>query len=396
MRALCWHGKGDVRVDTVPDPKIQHPRDAVIKITACAICGSDLHLLDGYQPTMESGDILGHENMGEVIELGSEVTNLKIGDRVVVPFTISCGQCWFCQKGLFSCCDRTNPNAEMAAKAMGQSPAGLFGFSHMLGGYSGGQAEYLRVPMADVGPIKVPDSVTDEQALFLSDIFPTGYMAAVNAQIEPGDTVAIWGCGPVGQFAIRSAFMLGAGRVIAIDEVPERLAMAEAGGAETIDFSKTDVYDELMKRTDKRGPDSCIDAVGCEASGHGAADAVLDKVKAATFLATDRVHVLREAIMCCRKAGTVSIPGRLCRHGRQNPAWRGDEQGSHHQDRADPRAGLHQAASEADRSRRYRSELRRHTSRQPRRRAGNVQEVPRQGGRRDQGRAAARQMMEEP
>jgi threonine dehydrogenase-like Zn-dependent dehydrogenase len=181
MRALCWHGKGDVRVDTVPDPKIQHPRDAVIKITACAICGSDLHLLDGYQPTMESGDILGHENMGEVIELGSEVTNLKIGDRVVVPFTISCGQCWFCQKGLFSCCDRTNPNAEMAAQAMGQSPAGLFGFSHMLGGYSGGQAEYLRVPMADVGPIKIPNSVTDEQALFLSDIFPTGYMAAVNA-----------------------------------------------------------------------------------------------------------------------------------------------------------------------------------------------------------------------
>jgi threonine dehydrogenase-like Zn-dependent dehydrogenase len=255
MRALCWHGKGDVRVDTVPDPEIQHPRDAVIKITACAICGSDLHLLNGYQPTMESGDILGHENMGEVIELGSEVTNLKIGDRVVVPFTISCGQCWFCQKGLFSCCDRTNPNAEMAAKAMGQSPAGLFGFSHMLGGYSGGQAEYLRVPMADVGPIKVPDSVTDEQALFLSDIFPTGYMAAVNAQIEAGDTVAIWGCGPVGQFAIRSALLLGAGRVIAIDEVPERLAMAEAGGAETIDFSKTDVYDELMKRTDKRGPE---------------------------------------------------------------------------------------------------------------------------------------------
>ena len=251
MRALCWHGKGDVRVDTVPDPKIQHPRDAVIKITACAICGSDLHLLDGYQPTMESGDILGHENMGEVIELGSEVTNLKIGDRVVVPFTISCGQCWFCQKGLFSCCDRTNPNAEMAAKAMGQSPAGLFGFSHMLGGYSGGQAEYLRVPMADVGPIKIPDSVTDEQALFLSDIFPTGYMAAVNAQIEAGDTVAIWGCGPVGQFAIRSALLLGAGRVIAIDEVPERLAMAEAGGAETIDFSKTDVYDELMKLTEQ-------------------------------------------------------------------------------------------------------------------------------------------------
>jgi hypothetical protein len=211
-RALCWHGKGDVRVDTVPDPKIQNPRDALIKITACAICGSDLHLFDGYQPTMEGGDILGHENMGEVIELGSEVTNLKVGDRVVVPFTISCGQCFFCKKGLFSCCDRTNPNAEMAIKAMGHSPAGLFGFSHMLGGYAGGQAEYLRVPMADVGPIKIPDEVSDEQALFLSDIFPTGYMAAENAQIEDGDTVAIWGCGPVGQFAIRSAFMMGAGR----------------------------------------------------------------------------------------------------------------------------------------------------------------------------------------
>ncbi|QDM27870.1 glutathione-dependent formaldehyde dehydrogenase [Tardiphaga sp. vice304] len=309
MRALCWHGKGDVRVDTVPDPKIQHPRDAIIKITACAICGSDLHLLDGYQPTMEEGDILGHENMGEVIELGSEVTNLKIGDRVVVPFTISCGQCFFCRKGLFSCCDRTNPNHEMAEKAMGQSPAGLFGFSHMLGGYSGGQAEFLRVPMADVGPIKVPDNVTDEQALFLSDIFPTGYMAAVNAQIEDGDTVAIWGCGPVGQFAIRSAFMLGAGRVIAIDEVPERLAMARAGGAETIDFSQIDVHDELMRLTDKRGPDSCIDAVGAEAAGHGAIDAVMDKIKAATFLATDRVHVLRQAIMACRKGGTVSVPG---------------------------------------------------------------------------------------
>jgi threonine dehydrogenase-like Zn-dependent dehydrogenase len=295
MRALCWHGKGDVRVDTVPDPKIQHSRDAIIKITACAICGSDLHLLDGYQPTMKEGDILGHENMGEVIELGSEVTNLKIGDRVVVPFTISCGQCWFCQKGLFSCCDRTNPNHEIAAKAMGQSPAGLFGFSHMLGGYSGGQAEYLRVPMADVGPIKIPDNVTDEQALFLSDIFPTGYMAAVNAQIEAGDTVAIWGCGPVGQFTI--------------DEVPERLAMARAGGAETIDFSAIDVHDELMRLTDKRGPDSCIDTVGAEAAGHGAIDAVMDKIKAATMLATDRVHVLRQAIMACRKAGTVSIPG---------------------------------------------------------------------------------------
>jgi threonine dehydrogenase-like Zn-dependent dehydrogenase len=309
MRALCWHGKGDVRVDTVPDPKIQHSRDAIIKITVCAICGSDLHLLDGYQPTMERGDILGHENMGEVIERGSEVTNLAVGDRVVVPFTISCGDCWFCRQGLYSCCDRTNPNAEMARKAMGQSPAGLFGFSHMLGGYSGGQAEYLRVPMADIGPLKIPENVTDEQALFLSDIFPTGYMAAENAQIKDGDTVAIWGCGPVGQFAIRSALLMGAARIVAIDEVSERLAMAEAGGAETIDFSKTDVYDELMALTDNRGPDSCIDAVGCEAAGHGASDAIIDKVKASAFLATDRLHVLPQAIMCCRKAGTVSIPG---------------------------------------------------------------------------------------
>lgn len=309
MRALCWHGHGDVRVDTVPDPTIQHPRDAIIKITACAICGSDLHLLDGYQPTMQSGDILGHENMGEVIELGSEVTNLKIGDRVVVPFTISCGSCWFCRNEFYSACDTTNPNAALAIKAMGQSPAGLFGFSHMLGGYSGGQAEYLRVPMADIGPIKIPDEVTDEQALFLSDIFPTGYMAAEQAQIAPGDTVAVWGCGPVGQFAIRSALMLGAGRVIAIDEIPERLRMAESGGAETLDFSQTDVHEELLARTQGRGPDSCIDAVGCEAAGHGAIDAVIDRLKAATFLATDRVHVLRQAIMACRKGGTVSIPG---------------------------------------------------------------------------------------
>ena len=310
MRAVCWHGHGDVRVDNVTDPTIQHPRDAIIKVTACAICGSDLHLYDGYQPTMKAGDILGHENMGVVIEVGSEVTNLQVGDRVVVPFTISCGACWFCKQGMFSACERTNPNAELAIKAMGHSPAGLFGFSHMLGGYSGGQAEYLRVPMADVGPIKIPDRVTDEQALFLSDIFPTGYMAAENAQIKDGDTVAIWGCGPVGQFAIRSALMMGAGRVIAIDQVPERLAMAEAGGAETLDFSKVDVHEELMKATDnRRGPDSCIDAVGCEASGHGGLDAMIDKAKTAVLLATDRVHVLRQAIMACRMGGTVSIPG---------------------------------------------------------------------------------------
>lgn len=310
MRALVWHGKENVRVDTVPDPTIVDPTDAIIKITSTAICGSDLHLYDGYQPTMERGDIMGHEPMGEVVEVGKGVTKLKRGDRVVVPFVIACGECFFCRKGLFAACDRSNPNAEMAAKMMGQSPAGLLGFSHLLGGFAGGQAEYLRVPFADVGPIVIESDLADEQVLFLSDIFPTGYMAAENAEIEPGDTVAIWGCGPVAQMAIQSAWLLGAGRVIAIDRVPERLAMAQtAGRAETIDFSKEDVYERLMELTHGRGPDRCIDAVGAEAHAGGGIDAVVDKVKAATFLATDRAHVLREAIMCCRKAGTVSVPG---------------------------------------------------------------------------------------
>lgn len=250
MKALCWHGKGDVRYDTVPDPEIQDGRDAIVKVTACAICGSDLHLYDGYMPTMQGGDILGHETMGEVVEVGSANSKLKVGDRVVIPFNIACGECFFCRKQLFSLCDRSNPNAEAAAKLMGHSPAGLFGYSHLLGGYAGGQAEYLRVPYADVGPIVVPDGIPDEQVLFLSDIFPTGYMAAENADIEPGDTVAVWGCGPVAQFAIQSAWMLGAGRVIAIDNVPERLAMAERHGrAETIDFDQFDVYDRLMEMT---------------------------------------------------------------------------------------------------------------------------------------------------
>ena len=313
MRALVWHGKEDVRCDKVPDPKIEDPRDAIVKITATAICGSDLHLYDGYMPTMESGDVLGHEPMGEVVEVGSGNKKLKVGDRVVVPFTISCGSCFFCQKGLYSLCDTSNRNAEMARKAMGQSPAGLLGYSHMLGGFAGGQAEYLRVPFADVGPLKIEnDSLSDEQVLFLSDIFPTGYMAAENAEIAEGDTVAVWGCGPVAQFCIQSAWMLGAGRVIAIDRVPERLRMAqEKGKAEVINFEKTEgsVYDRLMEMTGGRGPDRCIDAVGAEAHGTGSFDAVLDKAKAAVFLATDRAHVLREAIMCCRKGGTVSIPG---------------------------------------------------------------------------------------
>ncbi len=309
MKALVWHGKEDVRVDTVPDPKIVDPTDAIVKVTSTAICGSDLHLYGGFMPTMEEGDILGHEPMGEVVEVGSAVTRLKKGDRVVVPFTISCGTCFFCKKGLFSLCDTSNPNAEMAAKVMGHSPAGLFGFSHMLGGYAGGQAEYMRVPFADVGPIKVPDSLSDEQVLFLSDIFPTGYMAAENAEIEPGNAVAIWGCGPVGQFAIQSAWMLGAGRVIAIDRVAERLQMAETKGkAETINFDKENVYDRLQEMTKGRGPDRCIDAVGSEAHASGLMGAV-DRVKQAVKLETDRPEVLREAIRCCRKGGTLSIPG---------------------------------------------------------------------------------------
>jgi len=312
MRALTWHGKNDIRCETVPDPKIEAPRDAIIKVTACAICGSDLHLMDGYMPTMERGDVLGHETMGEVVELGSEVSNLKVGDRVVVPFTIACGDCFFCRKQLWSLCDRSNPNAAMAAKVMGHSPSGLFGYSHMLGGFPGGQAEYLRVPFADVGPIKVPEGLSDEQVLFLSDIFPTGYMGAENAEIEPGDTVAIWGCGPVGQFAIRSAWMLGAGRVIAIDSVSERLAMArDHGRAETINFETEDdtVYDTLMEMTGGRGPDRCIDAVGTEAHATGTLDAVIDKAKTLAFLGTDRPHVLRQTILCCRKGGTISVPG---------------------------------------------------------------------------------------
>ncbi len=314
MKALCWHGKEHVQVDNVPDPKIENARDAVIKVTACAICGSDLHLYDGYMPTMEAGDIIGHEFMGEVVEVGSEVSNLKVGDRVVIPFNIACGQCWFCEKKLFSLCDRSNPNAKIAAAIMGQSPSGLFGYSHMLGGFPGGQAEYVRVPFADVGHIKVPEGITDEQALYLSDIFPTGYMAAENAQIQPGDTVAIWGCGPVGQFAIQSAWMLGAGRVIAIDMVPERMLMAATyGKAELINFDKEDVYERLMEMTGGRGPDSCIDAVGTEAHatahGMGGIEAVMDKAKNAVGLATDRAHVFREAVKCCRKGGTVSMPG---------------------------------------------------------------------------------------
>jgi threonine dehydrogenase-like Zn-dependent dehydrogenase len=309
MRALCWYGKDDVRVDTVPDPEIVNPRDAIVKITSTAICGSDLHLYDGYIPTMQKGDVLGHEFMGEIVETGRGVTNLKKGDRVVVPFTIACGNCFFCQKELWSLCDNSNPNAWMVEKLYGASPSGLFGYSHMMGGYAGGQAEYVRVPFADVGPIKIPDGLADEQVLFLSDILPTAYQAAENGDIQPGDTVAIWGGGPVGQLTIKCAYLLGAARVIAIDQVPERLAMArDQGEAETIDFSQEDVIDRLKELTGGRGPDVCIDAVGLEAHGM-APDAILDRAKAALFLATDRPHALREAIQACRKGGVVSIPG---------------------------------------------------------------------------------------
>lgn len=308
MKAVCWHGANDVRVDTVPDPQILNPRDAIIKITLTAICGSDLHLYDGYIPTMESGDILGHEFMGEVVELGSEVRNLKVGDRVVVPFTISCGNCFFCQRDLWSLCDNTNPNAWMAEKFYGHSPSGLFGYSHLLGGYAGGQAQYVRVPFADVGPLKIPDGLTDEQVLFLTDIFPTGYMAAENCKIQPGDTVAVWGCGPVGQFTIRSAFLLGAERVIAIDRFPERLALAKAANAEVLNYEEVDVGEALKEMTGGRGPDACVDAVGMEAHGTDFM-AFYDKVKQAVRMETGRPTALREAIVACRKGGIVSVPG---------------------------------------------------------------------------------------
>jgi len=309
MKALTFHGKGDIRCESVPDPKIEQPRDAIIRVTACAICGSDLHLYNGVMPGMETGDVLGHETMGEVVEVGSETKKLKVGDRVVVPFTISCGECFFCQRGFYSGCERSNPNKAVAEKLWGHSPAGLFGYTHLLGGFPGGQAEYLRVPYADVGPIKVPDGLSDEQVLFLSDIFPTGYMAADFCNIQRGDTIAIWGCGPVGQFAIKSAFLLGAERVIAIDTVPERLELARASGAETLDFHKEDIYERIQDMTKGRGADACIDAVGTEPDATSGFDSVIDRVKVATFMGTDRPHVLRQAIHCCRNFGTVSIVG---------------------------------------------------------------------------------------
>lgn len=310
MKALVWHGTTDIRCDSVPDPDIEHPRDAIIKVTSCAICGSDLHLYDHFMPGMKSGDIMGHETMGEVVDVGAQAKGkLKVGDRVVIPFTIICGECEQCKRGNFSVCERTNRNGHIAAKAFGHTTAGLFGYTHLTGGYPGGQAEYLRVPFADATHIKVPDGIPDEKLLFLSDIFPTGWQAAVQCDIQPTDTVAIWGAGPVGQMAIRSAVLLGARQVVVIDRVPERLAMAEAGGAITINFDEESVIERLNELTNGKGPEKCIDAVGMEAHAAGTVDAMYDRVKQAAMMETDRPHVLREMAYVCRPAGTLSIPG---------------------------------------------------------------------------------------
>jgi threonine dehydrogenase-like Zn-dependent dehydrogenase len=310
MRAVCWYGAEDVRVERVPDPTIVDGDDVVLKVRLTAICGSDLHLYGGFIPAMYRGDILGHEFLGEVVEAGPDVRSLAVGDRVVVPFAIACGRCAPCQRDLWSLCDNSNPDAERLRFLYGASGAGLFGYSHLYGGYAGGQAEYVRVPFADVGPLKIPPQVSDEQALFLSDILPTGYMAAENAGAGPGQVVAVWGCGPVGQFAIASALLLGAAKVIAIDTVPRRLRLArERLGAETIDFLATDVYEALMDATAGRGPDACIDAVGLEAHGVGSIGARYDHVKQRAWLATDRLQALRQAINACRPGGTVSIAG---------------------------------------------------------------------------------------
>ncbi len=310
MKANCWMGKKRVEVEEVPDPKILNSQDAIVRVTSTAICGSDLHLFNGFIPTMEKGDILGHEFMGEVVEVGRGVKNLKIGDRVVVPFPISCGVCYACQAGMFSVCENSNPNAWIAEKLLGHSPAGVFGYSHMLGGFAGGQAEYARVPFADVGPLKVPEGLTDDQVLFLSDIFPTGYMGAEMCDIQRGDVIAVWGAGPVGLFAIASAYLLGAEKVIAIDRFQYRLRMAKerAGAAETINYEQVNVREALLEFTGGRGPDKCIDAVGMEAHGHPAVYAY-DRAKQALMLESDRPIALREAVLNCRNGGVVSVIG---------------------------------------------------------------------------------------
>jgi len=309
VKATCWMGRKRIEVRDVPDPAIINPHDAIVRVTSTAICGSDVHLYDGFIPTMQRGDVLGHEFMGEVVEVGPEVSNLRVGDRVVVPFPIACGRCNMCSRQLFSLCENSNPNAWMAEKMWGYSPCGIFGYSHMLGGYPGGQAEYARVPFADVGPLRVPEELTDEQVLFLSDIFPTGYMAAEQCNIQPGDVVAVWGCGPVGQFAIKSAYLLGAERVIAIDRFEYRMRIArERAGADTINYEHTNVYEAIREMTGGRGADACIDAVGMEAHAANAWH-LYDKAKTMMMMETERAVVVREAIMCCRNGGTVSIAG---------------------------------------------------------------------------------------
>ena len=309
MKALCWHGKNDIRCDTVPDPKIEDPRDVIVKVTSCAICGSDLHLMDGLMPTMKSGDVLGHEFMGEVVEVAQGFTKFKKGDRIVVPFNINCGECDQCRRGNWSVCERSNRNAKMAAAQFGYTTAGLFGYSHITGGYAGGQAEYVRVPMADVAPMKVPEGMTDDDLLFLTDIFPTGYQGAEHAEIAPGDTTAIWGAGPVGFFAIQSAKVMGAERIIAIETVPERIALAKkAGATDIIDFAEEDVYERILEITKGKGADSVIDCVGMEASGaHGLAG-VVDAVKE-KLLPAERTTALDQAIRAVRGCGVVSVPG---------------------------------------------------------------------------------------
>ena len=309
MKALCYHGKHDIRCDTVPDPRIEDPRDAIVKVTSCAICGSDLHLYDGFVPGMLNGDIMGHEFMGEVVEVGSENRKLKVGDRVVVPFTITCGECEQCRRGNFSVCERSNRNKKLADKVYGHATAGLFGYTHLTGGYPGGQAEYVRVPFADSGPVKIPEGLDDRKVLFLGDIFPTGWQAAVQCEIEPDDTVAVWGAGPVGQFAIRSAVMLGAKQVVAIDGLPDRLSMAEAGGAIPLNYEEQSVLERLQELTGGKGPEKCIDAVGLEAHATRTVDSMMDRAKQAVMLESDRPHVLREMIYACRPAGTLSVPG---------------------------------------------------------------------------------------
>ena len=310
MKALVWHGKEDIRCDTIPDPRIEEPTDAIVKITSCAICGSDLHLYHHFMPALKKGDVMGHEFMGLVEEVGPSVKKLKVGDRVVVPFTIICGECEQCRRGYFSACERSNRNKKLGDLAFGHTTAGLFGYTHLTGGYAGGQAEYVRVPFADATHIRVPDTdLTDEQLLFLGDIFPTGWQAAVQCDIQPTDTVAIWGAGPVAQFAIRSAVLLGARQVIAIDHVPERLSMAAAGGAITINFDEESVLERLSDLTNGKGPEKCIDAVGMEAHAARSLDSLVDRAKQAVMLGTDRPHVLREMMYVCRNAGTLSVPG---------------------------------------------------------------------------------------